>query len=520
MDILSSSEVERTVPLLAQDGELAPVLLLVRSGRRSPAQAVIRPRNASCCYTVTVPGPFRGPPLARHPRANSQLVICAMNVLLFAFETESGSRRGIYQVFKSLYKGMKQINYHSVDIIFADSDFNFNKNNSLYHKNSQHYDSKYQVRTGDKTKKTTEKIVRIIVRNLAILANYLLSHFLDQSITLLVSRLPLTYRLKGMLEQNIHLVHWAFQNSRIASCIAIKLMGLPVDIEGGGSWLVTMCPTMISRQKNCRLATFVHDLIPLDYTLHDESNLSYLRKLNHCCQNSDKIICVSHTTAKRLISHDPSVKAKISVVHTSISEVQTHDMRESRPRYTLPIHLCSIGSVEPRKNWPGILRALLDTAGLPPIQFTFVGGEPSGDPSFHKKIEKLTDKLHAYSSHSIIFTGRVSAEEKCKYLQQSAAFVYVPFMEGAALPIIEAQLVGCPTLISDLPVFREFIHADSAYFADPNQPASIGAALSTLCTDLKNGKCRSPMSPHLLASLASPTRFAKEVMATLAAADR
>ena len=443
-----------------------------------------------------------------------------MKLLIFGFETVNGSRRGIYQVLKSLYNGMKQINHHSVDLVFTDPDFSFNKDDAFYRKGGRYYNSQYPMKIKDETQDLAKKIAIIAVRKLATIFDNFSPSFLDQFIALLISKFPLAHRVKRMISQDMRLIHWIFGSSRIASCIAIKLMGLPVDTEKGKAWLIATSPTMICRQRNCRLATFVHDLIALDFAAHDECRLSWLKRLNHCCKNSDKIICVSHATAKRLIQHNSSVKPKISVIHPSISEVQIHNARESCSRYMLPIRLCSIGSVEPRKNWPGILQALLNTDELPPVELTFVGGEGSRDSDFHKKLSNLTDKLNTNSPHSIIFTGRVSAEEKCKHLQQSAAFIYVPFMEGAALPIIEAQLTGCPTLISDLPVFREFIHADHAYFADPNQPASIGAALSRLCADLKNGKCRTPMPSHLLSPLASPTRFAKEVIAALAAADR
>ena len=433
-----------------------------------------------------------------------------MNYFLFGLEAANGSRRGIYQVFKSLYKGMKEIDHRHVQLVFAKSDSIFEENDASCQ--SPNHINKYQ-----KKKSLLRKAIVIILRNSAKLIDIVFASFLHLPIIWLTVNSPWSCQIRKILQQKVRLCNRALTSSRIASSIIVEL-GLPVHAQEK-SWLICLAPTMAPRQRNCRLATFVHDLIALDFFAHEESRSAWLSRLNCSCQNSDIIICVSHTTAKRLILHDPSVKRKVRVIYPSISEVSTHNPRESQSRYILPISLCSIGSVEPRKNWPGILQALLHTAELPPIQFTFIGGEPSLDPGFHRRLRDLTCKLHESSPHSVIFAGRVSAEEKCKYLQQSAAFVYVPFMEGAALPIIEAQLFGCPTLISDLPVFREFIHAENAYFADPNQPSSIGAALYRLCTDLKDGKATPPHDPHFLAPLASPTRFAKEVMAALVAAD-
>lgn len=438
---------------------------------------------------------------------NFQLLTCTMDYFVFGFEAANGSRRGIYQVFKSLYKGMKEIDHEHVHLIFAESDFTFDEKDISY-KNLKYSKSR---------KSLLRKIIGTLLRNFASLVDAVFPSCLDLLVTQLIVNSPWACRISKSLQQEVHLSHWGLYHSRIASSIAIGL-DLPIN-SPEKSWLVCLCPTMASRSRNYRIATFVHDLIPLDFSAHDESRSVFLRKLNCSCQNSDIIICVSHTTAKRLIRYDSSVKNKLSVIYPSISEVQIHHSRELCPRYTLPISLCSIGTIEPRKNWPGILQALLNTDGLPPIQLIFIGGEASSDRNFHRKLRNLIDQLIINTPHSVIFTGRVSAEEKCKYLQQSAAFVYVPFMEGAALPIIEAQLIGCPTLISDLPVFREFIKTENTYFADPYKSTSIGAALQKLCTDLKNGQCRPPMDSHRLAPLASPFRFAKEVMAALAAAD-
>jgi len=442
--------------------------------------------------------------------ANSQLSTCTVDYYVSGCEAANGSRRGIYQVLKSLYQGIKEIDYQHVHLIFAESDSIFDEKDASYKYKNLSHESKYSKHK----KSLLKKITGVLLRNFALFIDAVPLR-LDLAVTWLIVNSPWACQIRRGLQQAVHLSDWALRNSRIASTVAITL-ALPVNLPEK-PWLICLCPTMVCRSRNYRIATFVHDLIPLDLPV--ESRSAFLRRLNCSCLNSDIIICVSHITARHLIAYNPLMKTKISVIYSSVSEVQHYHLRESYSRYTLPINFCSIGIIEPRKNLPGIIQALLETDGLPPIQLTIIGGEPSPNRNFHRKLRSLTNKLQTNTSHSVIFSGRVSAEEKCKYLQQSAAFIYVPFMEGAALPVIEAQLAGCPTLISDLPVFREFIDAENSYFADPNKLSSIGAALQRLCTDLKNDRCRPPMGSHRLAPLASPTRFAKEVMAALAAAD-
>ena len=475
---------------------------------------------ASCVQTAHHAEPYSLSTSHLHPMStshdlNSQFTDRKTDYFIFGFEIANGSRRGIYQVLRSLYKGMKEIDHNSVKFVFTDSNFTFDKKDQNY--------TKYP-----KLKKLSlKKVVGIMVRSLALVINVILPSSLDQSIASLITKSPWADRIRKMLEREVRLTHWVFCNSRIASCVAMQLMDLLPTNPKKKSWLICLSPTLVPRQRNYQLATFVHDLILLDFNVNDDKSilarlrgrLIFLQRLNCSCRNSDKIICVSHSTAKRLIQHNPSIKSKITVIHPSINELQLNNQRKSQPRHTSPICLCSIATIEPRKNFQGIFRALLDNHELPPIHLTCIGGRARANPDFHNRLKDLVCKLHNSSPHLVTFTGYVSAEEKFKYLQDSTAFIYVPCIEGAALPIIEAQLIGCPTLISDLPVFREFINAENAYFADPYNPASIGAELQKLCTDLKNGQCRPPMDAQLLAPLASPTRFAKDVMAALSAAD-
>ena len=52
------------------------------------------------------------------------------------------------------------------------------------------------------------------------------------------------------------------------------------------------------------------------------------------------------------------------------------------------------------------------------------------------------------------------------YYKNASLFVYPSLYEGFGLSILEAMNIGCPVLVSDIPVFREILN-DNINFFDP-----------------------------------------------------
>ncbi len=52
-------------------------------------------------------------------------------------------------------------------------------------------------------------------------------------------------------------------------------------------------------------------------------------------------------------------------------------------------------------------------------------------------------------------------------------------MEGFGIPVLEAQLCGCPAVISDIPAFRE-VAGDAAVFFDPRLAERLAEAVAAV----------------------------------------
>ena len=149
------------------------------------------------------------------------------------------------------------------------------------------------------------------------------------------------------------------------------------------------------------------------------------------------------------------------------------------------------------------------------IDLDVAGAEADEASGYADQIRARAVEIEERLGHRLRFHGRVSAERKQALLAEAHALVYVPLMEGGALPILEAQLQGLPTLVSDLAVFRELVAADRAYFCPPDDPQVMATTIELLWDDLLMGVARQP-DGDALAPYASPRRHARALLAALA----
>ena len=63
-------------------------------------------------------------------------------------------------------------------------------------------------------------------------------------------------------------------------------------------------------------------------------------------------------------------------------------------------------------------------------------------------------------------------ESKQALLEQASLFAMVSLYEGFGIPVLEAYVAGVPTVLSDIPVFKE-LFSESSSFAAADDPSDI-----------------------------------------------
>ena len=241
---------------------------------------------------------------------------------------------------------------------------------------------------------------------------------------------------------------------------------------------------ILKTKKAPRVITF-HDLS----FLHHPQFFSWKQKFWHWLQDiktqareAAKIIAVSEFPKSDLINLLGISPEKIQVIYSGISrefrKIASPPARNDRKPYIL-----YLGTLEPRKNVPAIIRAfnLLKTKSLFKDWQLIIAGRPGW---LYKNIlrEVKNSPFHA----DIILKGAVTAEERVLLYNLAEVFIYPSFFEGFGFPPLEAQASGCPVIVSDRTSLPEVI-GDSGLLVNPWKPAELAEAVQSVAEneDLK-----------------------------------
>jgi glycosyltransferase involved in cell wall biosynthesis len=136
-----------------------------------------------------------------------------------------------------------------------------------------------------------------------------------------------------------------------------------------------------------------------------------------------------------------------------------------------------VGTFEPRKNIPGILKAFahLVDRGMTSHKLIL-----AGNPGWKEDIPALVRHL-GISDRVAIYERPEQAELEALYAD--CDFVVQPaFYEGFGLPILEAMTFGKPVITSNLSSMPE-VAGDAALLVDPYSIESIADAMHQLISD-------------------------------------
>ncbi len=137
-----------------------------------------------------------------------------------------------------------------------------------------------------------------------------------------------------------------------------------------------------------------------------------------------------------------------------------------------PYH-CFVGSLHPRKNIPGLLRAhaAYRTAGGA-ADLLVVGAPMWGElPADWQRAE------------GVKWLGRLGSEDLEEVVAGANALVYLPHFEGFGIPLVEAMAAGVPVVASDATSLPEVLGGAAAGLVDAEDAEGAAQILLRLETD-------------------------------------
>ena len=245
-----------------------------------------------------------------------------------------------------------------------------------------------------------------------------------------------------------------------------------------------------------------HDAVPVtdtDTVGSWKMGLAHSR-LIRACDRDAIFVCNSPYSRDTLLEIDPTREKTAVVIPCAVAPERRH-LRGIEPRAVIERHLTfrargpgprgpdpgwippppnlryvlSVSTLEPRKNFSGLVRAWERVVARsdPELRLVIVG------ESGWRESEILAQMRPGVASGRILHLQHLPQEDLQAVMRRAACFAFPSFNEGFGYTPLEAMQAGAPCLVSDLPVFR-WVFGDAALYVDPYDTESIANGIERL----------------------------------------
>ena len=242
-------------------------------------------------------------------------------------------------------------------------------------------------------------------------------------------------------------------------------------------------PLQIGRAYGLRTAALVHDLIPVKLAdLYPAHTRQVFARYYQMFAEADLAFATTRMIADELRAHlalggprvpDMSVvplPAQLAEIERRLDAPPVRDI-DSR------LKLLTVGTWEPRKNLPRLLRALRAVTGTcPPIELTIVGRR-SGFPAYEAEVEALLRDLP-----NARVVGRLDDHALAACYADAHASIYPSSEEGFGLPVVESLWLARGCVCHEGSAMAEVAPGGGTLMIDMMDEDRIAATLVELAT--------------------------------------
>ena len=233
----------------------------------------------------------------------------------------------------------------------------------------------------------------------------------------------------------------------------------------------------------CAKALTIHDLsLLLRPDTHEERRVSRARRrLPLMTRAADALIVPTESVRREVCEHLGVAPEKVFAVPEAAREcfrpLAFGETEEARRRLGVGDEfLLAVGTIEPRKNLPALVRAFGEVVRERPrsdLQLVIAGGRGWLSGPLSAAIEE------SHARQRVHFVGYVPDETLRALYSSCRAFVYPSFYEGFGLPPLEAMSCGAPVVAGRTPAVAE-VTGGAARLVNPESPREIAEALIEL----------------------------------------
>ncbi|OJX98329.1 MAG: hypothetical protein BGO96_03865 [Micrococcales bacterium 73-15] len=252
--------------------------------------------------------------------------------------------------------------------------------------------------------------------------------------------------------------------------------GLPPLVGGDVVHATTPLAPMAPRLRTGALVVTIHDAVPYTHPdlLTPRGVAWHRRMIGLAARAADAVVVPTLAVATELARHVDLRRVEVigeGVAQAFAAPPPARAVAAVTTRLGLPErYLVAVGTLEPRKGLPTIIRALDQ---LPPdVHLAVVGPAGWGDAT-----PEASDRVH--------LLGRLTDADLAAVVAGAAVSVHASRSEGFGLPLVEAMSVGTPVVHSAIDVFAEVAQLAGASFPVDDDRALADAVRPFLADDSK-----------------------------------
>jgi glycosyltransferase involved in cell wall biosynthesis len=250
-----------------------------------------------------------------------------------------------------------------------------------------------------------------------------------------------------------------------------------IDVVHGTNFLVP--PT-----NHAAAVVSVHDLTPLHHPeLCNEATLAYPGLIRRAIDRGAWVHTDSAFVADEVLEAFKPDPSRVRVVHPGVPTLPTPTEADAAAvvRHLLPAEVgrycLAIGTAEPRKDLPGLVRAFDALADRQPDVALVLAGPPGWGE------ERLDAALEAANSRErIIRTGWVTQPQLAALLTRASLVAYPSLYEGFGFPPLQAMQACVPVVATRAGSLPEVL-GDAALLVEPGDHEGLTDALACVLGD-------------------------------------
>lgn len=244
-----------------------------------------------------------------------------------------------------------------------------------------------------------------------------------------------------------------------------------IDVVHGTNFVVP--PT-----RRAATVVTVHDLTSLHFPeLCDVATLAYPALLRAAIARGAHVHAVSRFVANEVVTHLGADPTGVTVVYSGVPPVGPGEPGRGRHLAGTDTYVLALGTVEPRKDLPLLVRAFDALAkDRPELRLVLAGPDGWGAEALTRAI------AGARGRRQIIRLGWVSDADRAGLLAGATVLAYPSRYEGFGFPPLEAMAAGIPVVATTAGALPEVL-GDAAALVPVGDADALTSALAALVDD-------------------------------------